>query len=66
VVKPEGKEPLGIQRRRLVDDIKMNLKRDSMQLYGLDRSGSGQGSVEGSCEHGQEPSGSIKCWEILA
>jgi hypothetical protein len=21
--------------------------------------------VEGSCEHGIEPSGSIKCWEIL-
>jgi hypothetical protein len=26
---------------------------------------SGYGSVEGSCEHGNEPSGSIKCWEIL-
>jgi hypothetical protein len=26
---------------------------------------SGQGPVEGSCEHGNEPSGSIKCWEIL-
>jgi hypothetical protein len=21
--------------------------------------------VEGSCEHGTEPSGSIKCWEVL-
>jgi hypothetical protein len=21
--------------------------------------------VAGSCEHGNEPSGSIKCWEIL-
>jgi hypothetical protein len=21
--------------------------------------------VEGSCEHGDEPSGSIKCWEVL-
>jgi hypothetical protein len=21
--------------------------------------------VEGSCEHGNEPSGTIKCWEIL-
>jgi hypothetical protein len=21
--------------------------------------------VEGSCEHGNEPSGSIKCWEVL-
>jgi hypothetical protein len=23
------------------------------------------GPVEGSCEHGNEPSGSIKCWEVL-
>jgi hypothetical protein len=22
--------------------------------------------VEGSCEHGNEPSGSIKCWEVLS
>jgi hypothetical protein len=21
--------------------------------------------VEGSCKHGNEPSGSIKCWEVL-
>jgi hypothetical protein len=21
--------------------------------------------VEGSCEHGIEPSGTIKCWEVL-
>jgi hypothetical protein len=21
--------------------------------------------VEGSCEHGNEPPGSIKCWEVL-
>jgi hypothetical protein len=27
--------------------------------------GSGYGPMEGSCEHGNEPSGSIKCWEIL-
>jgi hypothetical protein len=24
-----------------------------------------RGPVEGSCEHGIEPSGSIKCWEVL-
>jgi hypothetical protein len=29
-----------------------------------DRSGSRQGPVEGSCEHGDEPSGSFKCWEV--
>jgi hypothetical protein len=21
--------------------------------------------VKGSCEHGNEPSGSVKCWEVL-
>jgi hypothetical protein len=33
-------------------------------MYWID-SGSGQGPVEGSCEHSNEPSGSIKCWEVL-
>jgi hypothetical protein len=23
------------------------------------------GTVEGSCEHGNEPSNSIKCWDVL-
>jgi len=31
---------------------------------GLDSSGSGQGPVTDSCEHGDEPSGSIKGREI--
>jgi len=33
--------------------------------HGLNRSGSGQGHVVGSCECGNEPSGSIKCGEFL-
>jgi hypothetical protein len=36
-----------------------------MGWYGLDSSTSGYGPVEGSCKHGNEPSGSMKCWEIL-
>jgi hypothetical protein len=36
-----------------------------MGRYGLDLSGSGEEPMEDSCEHGNEPSGSIKCWEIL-
>jgi hypothetical protein len=31
----------------------------------LDRSGSGQGKVAGSCECGNEPSGSLKIWGIF-
>jgi hypothetical protein len=33
--------------------------------YGIDRSGSGQGQEVGACECGNEPSGSIKCWEFF-
>jgi hypothetical protein len=36
-----------------------------MTCYGLDSSGLGWGPVAGSCEHGNEHSGSIKCWKIL-
>jgi hypothetical protein len=32
---------------------------------GLNSSGSGQGPIVSSCKHGNEPSGSIKCWEFL-
>jgi hypothetical protein len=56
---PEGKLPLGRPRRRWVKILKWIL--DRMGWYGLDWSG----SVKGSFEHGNEPSGSIKCWEVV-
>jgi hypothetical protein len=43
----------------------MDLKRNRIGEYGVDSSGSGQGPVVSSCEHGNEPSGSIKYWEII-
>jgi hypothetical protein len=36
-----------------------------MGWSGLDGYGSRYGAVEDSCEHGIEPSGSIKFWEVL-
>jgi hypothetical protein len=36
-----------------------------MHNGGLNSFGSGQGQVAGSCEHGNEPLGSIKCREFL-
>jgi len=33
--------------------------------YELDVVGSGQGQMAGTCESGNEPSGSIKCGEFL-
>jgi hypothetical protein len=57
-----GKPPLGIPKCKWVDNIKMDLV-DRMGWCGLDWSGSGQGQVESSCEHGNEFSGSVKCWK---
>ena len=36
-----------------------------MWVYGLDRAGLGYGQVAGTCECGNESSGSIKCGEFL-
>jgi hypothetical protein len=56
---PVGLGRLGRPRRTWLDNIKMDL--DGMGWYGLDWSGLGQGPVEGSWEHGNEPADSIKC-----
>jgi hypothetical protein len=54
VGKPEGKRPLGRQRRRWVNNIRMDLGEV------------GWGDVDwSSCEFGIEPSGSVKCWETI-
>jgi hypothetical protein len=47
-----------------MDNIKINLG-DRAGWYGLDSSGSEYGPLQGSCEHCNEPLGSIKCWEVL-
>ena len=41
VENPEGKRPLRRTRRRLEDNIKMDLQGSGMWGYGLDRAGSG-------------------------
>jgi hypothetical protein len=56
---PEGKRLLGRTRRRWEDNIKIDLR----DIGWGDVDWTGQ--VAGSCEHGNEPSRSIKCWEIL-
>jgi hypothetical protein len=64
VGKPEGKRPLERPRRRWLDNIKIGW--DEMGWYGLDRTGSGYGLVEGSCERGDELSGSINTGKFLS
>jgi hypothetical protein len=58
-----GKSPFGRLRCKWKDNIKIDLKE--MGLEGVDSSGSGFGPVAESCEHGHEPSGSIKCAGFL-
>jgi len=60
VGKPEGKRPLGRLRHRWEDTIEIDLNRNRVGTCGLDAPGSGQRPVEGPCEHGNDPSGSIK------
>ena len=60
--KPEGKSPLGRPRRRWEDNIKMEIQEVGC---GLDRTGSRYVQVAGTCECGNEPSGSIKYGELL-
>jgi hypothetical protein len=43
----------------------MDLRAIVWRSYGLDRSGSGKEPVEGSYEHDNHLSGSIKCWKYL-
>jgi hypothetical protein len=59
----KGNRQFGKPRCRWKDNIKMYLKEIGWE--GLDSSGSGQGPVAGCCEHGNEPSGSIKGGEFL-
>ena len=53
VGKPEGKRPLGRPRRRWEDNIKMDLQE------------LGGGHVAGTCEYGDEPSGSKNAGNFL-
>jgi hypothetical protein len=64
VGKPEGKRPLGRPRCTWEDNISMDLQEVGWE-YGMDSAGSGYRHVAGTCECGNEPSGSIKSGELL-
>ena len=64
VGKPEGRRPLLRPTRRWEDNVRW-IAGSGMWGCGLDRAGSGQGQVAGTCECGNEPSGSMKCGEFL-
>jgi hypothetical protein len=75
VGKPQGTKPLGRLTRIWEDNIKMDVReirwgsmdgidlvQDWDPLSVLVNRVSGLGPVKCSCEQGNEPSGSIKCW----
>jgi hypothetical protein len=56
---------LGRPRRRWVDNIKMDLREIGWEgMYWIELL-QDRGQWKAFFEHGNEPSGSIKCWEIL-
>jgi hypothetical protein len=55
VGKPEGERELARPSYRWEDNIKMDLRKWDGVVW------TGYGPVEGSCEHGNEHSGSVKC-----
>jgi hypothetical protein len=57
----EGKRLVGRHRYKRENNNKMDLRGMGCG-YGLHSSGSGQRSVIGFCEHGNEPFDSVKYW----
>jgi hypothetical protein len=64
VWRPEGKRPLGRPRRRWGIILRWTFRKWDGVL-GVDGGGSGSGQVAGTCEYGNELSGSVKCGEFL-
>jgi hypothetical protein len=62
--KPEGKRPLVRPRHKYEDNIKIELRGIGWGVMDWIHLAQDRDRWR-SCEHGNEPSGSIKCWEIL-
>jgi hypothetical protein len=63
VGKPEGKRLFGRRRHRWEDSSRKDLR--DIWRCGLHSCGSSLKSVADSCEHGNEPSGSMKSGELV-
>jgi hypothetical protein len=65
VGKPEGKRPLGRPRRRWENNVKVDLQELGCEFMDWIELAQDRGQVAGTCECGNEPSGSIKWGEFL-
>jgi len=67
VGKPEGKRPFGRPRRKWDDKINIYIYLQEVGCAGTDwvKLPHYRDKLAGTCECGNEPSGSIKCWEFL-
>jgi len=64
VQKPERKRPHGIHRRRWEDNIRMGLREIRWEIVDWIRLAQDRYRWRSSCEHGNEPLGSIKGRDI--
>ena len=65
VGEPEEKRPLRRPRRRWEDNIKMYLQEVGCEGMDWTELAQDRGQVAGTCDCGNEPSGSVKCGEFL-
>jgi hypothetical protein len=65
VGKPEGNRSLGRPRRRWMDKIKMDLRERGWVIMDWMDLAQDRDQWSCYCGHGNELSGSIKCWEVL-
>jgi hypothetical protein len=65
VGKPEGTRSLGRPTRKREDNIKIDLGEMGWYDMILIHLAQDRNQWRAPCEHGNEPSGSIKCWETL-
>jgi len=64
--KLKGNSPIGtILRRRQEDNIKNGFSTHTVGGSGMTSSDLGERQITGSCAHGNEPSVSINCGELL-
>jgi hypothetical protein len=61
---PEGKRPLGKSRRRWVDNIKRDLRKTGRNGMGWIDLPQDRDQRKALVNNGDEPSVSIKCWEV--